>query len=83
MFKNCSRKKQFDEIKKVLTEGVDKKHVTKEFAKLMLPEKPKSGSIYLLPKVHKKLTKYLNQDLLFLIWLQHRASQSRGFVTNL
>ena len=38
-------------------EGVRKKYITKEFAKLMLPEKPKSGSFYLLPKIHKNFDK--------------------------
>ena len=38
LFKYCPRKKQFDEIREVLKEGVEEKYVTKEFAKHMLPE---------------------------------------------
>ena len=37
-----------------MDEGVAKNYITKEFAKLMLPSKPKPGTFYLLPKVHKK-----------------------------
>ena len=47
-------KEQYDEIREVLDEGVKKNYITKDFAKLMLPEKPKPGTFYLLPKVHKK-----------------------------
>ena len=37
----------------MLNEGVEKNYITKEFAKLMLPTKPKPGTLYLLPKVQK------------------------------
>ena len=47
-------KEQYDQIKEVLDEGVKKNYITKDFAKLMLPGKPKPGTFYLLPKVHKK-----------------------------
>ena len=46
-------KEQFNQIKEVLNEGVEKNYITKEFAKLMLPTKPKPGTLYILPKVHK------------------------------
>ena len=49
--------KQYKDIKKVLEEGVEKKYFNKQFAKQMLPEKPKPGSFYLLPKVHKPYQK--------------------------
>lgn len=49
-----SIKKQYDEIKKTLDEGVKNKYFS---AKQMLPVKPKAGSFYLLPKVHKKFDK--------------------------
>ena len=52
-----SIKKQYDDIKKVLNEGVQKKYFSKKFANQMLPEKPKPGAFYLLPKVHKE---YIN-----------------------
>ena len=50
-------KEQYDEIKEVLEEGIKNKYITKEFAKLMIPTKPKSGTFYMLPKVHKKFDK--------------------------
>ena len=49
--------KQYKDIKKVLEEGVEKNYFNKQFAKQMLPEKPKQGSFYLLPKVHKPYQK--------------------------
>ena len=49
-----SIQQQYDEIKRTLEEGVKKNYFTKTFAKQMLPPKPKSGSFYLLPKVHKE-----------------------------
>ena len=49
--------KQYKDIKKVLEEGVEKNYFNKQFAKQMLPEKPKPGSFYLLPKVHKPYQK--------------------------
>ena len=50
-------KKQYDEIKATLDEGVKKGYFSKQFAKQMLPVKPKGGTFYLLPKVHKKFDK--------------------------
>ena len=47
-------KEQYDTIKKVLDEGVENDFISKEFAKQLLPPKPKSGAFYLLPKVHKQ-----------------------------
>ena len=45
---------QYKEIKKVLEEGVKENYISKSFADQLLPQKPKSGSFYLLPKVHKE-----------------------------
>ena len=47
-------KKQFNIIKNVLDEGVENNYIFKEFARQLLPPKPKSGAFYLLPKVHKE-----------------------------
>ena len=43
-------KEQFDQIKEVLDEGIEQNYITKEFANLMMPPKPKPGTFYLLPK---------------------------------
>ena len=50
-------KKQFEEIKNILNDGVKNNYFSATFAKQMLPAKPKAGSFYLLPKVHKKFDK--------------------------
>ena len=47
-------KDQHNRIKEVLEEGVQKKYITKDFAKNLLPTKPKAGAFYLLAKVHKE-----------------------------
>jgi hypothetical protein len=49
-----SVKKQYDKVKQILNEGVEKNFLTRNFANQMLPVKPKSGSFYLQPKVHKQ-----------------------------
>ena len=47
-------KDQFNLIKETLEEGVKNKYITKDFARNLLPQKPKAGSFYLLGKVHKQ-----------------------------
>ena len=47
-------KDQYNLIKETLEDGVKQKYITKDFAKNLLPEKPKAGSFYLLAKVHKE-----------------------------
>ena len=53
-------KQQFDEVKRALDEGVKKKYFTKDFAKQLLPPKPKPGSFYLLPKVLEAMMTLIN-----------------------
>jgi homospermidine synthase len=48
-----SVKNQYGKIKQILNEGVQKNYITRNFANQMLPVKPKAGSFYLQPKVHK------------------------------
>ena len=47
-------KDQYKKIENIIDEGVELGYFSKEFGKKLLPEKPKSSNLYLLPKVHKK-----------------------------
>ena len=76
-------KLQFSQIKEVLDEGVKKDYITKEFARLLTPPKPKPGTFYLLPKVQKSinhLIKSQKEDQLCLDLVQ-TLNLYLGFVT--
>ena len=47
-------KDQYKKIEKIINEGIEFGYFSKEFGRKLLPEKPKSSNLYLLPKIHKK-----------------------------
>jgi hypothetical protein len=47
-------KDHFKLIKDTLNEGVEKKYISKDLARNLLPQEPKAGAFYLQGKVHKQ-----------------------------
>ena len=50
-------KDEYNLVRDTLEEGIENKYITKEFAKILLPQIHKAGSFYLLGKVHKHYAK--------------------------
>ena len=68
-------KDQYNLIKDTLEEGVKEKYITKDFAKSLLPKKPKAGTFYLLAKVHKEYTNIPKRKANHLrMWNEHRTN---------